>query len=81
MKEELCEWFGESFVSTWTFLKAYRIPYAQPNQQPPTNFAREVKLDGNVFVCGDHRDGATLEGALKSGRRAALQYLGGRVEA
>jgi len=81
VKEELCEWFGESFVSTWTFLKAYRIPYAQPNQQPPTNFAREVKLDGNVFVCGDHRDGATLEGALKSGRRAALQYLGGRVEA
>ena len=40
-------------------------------QAPPTNFQRSVDLGQGLFVCGDHRDCATLNGALVSGRRAA----------
>ena len=40
-------------------------------QAPPTNFNRPVSLGSGLYVCGDHRDSATLDGAFKSGRRAA----------
>ena len=40
-------------------------------QAPPTDFQRPVDLGKGLFVCGDHRDCATLNGALVSGRRAA----------
>ncbi len=46
-------------------------------QAPPTALRREVDLGGGVFVCGDHRDTATFDGALLSGRRAAEALLAG----
>jgi len=36
-----------------------------------------VDLGNGLFVCGDHRDSATLDGALASGRRAAEAVLSG----
>ena len=45
-------------------------------QAPPTDFQRPVRLSQGLYVCGDHRDSATLDGALKSGRRAAEAILG-----
>lgn len=53
-----------------------RIPFAQPNQSPPTNFRRPVSLGGKLYVCGDHRDSATFDAAILSGRRAAEALLG-----
>ena len=44
-------------------------------QAPPTDLSRPVQLAQGLFVCGDHRDTATLDGALKSGRRAAEAVL------
>jgi len=44
-------------------------------QAPPTNFERSVDLGGGLYVCGDHREAATLEGALRSGKRAAEAIL------
>jgi predicted NAD/FAD-dependent oxidoreductase len=52
-------------------LHVCRIDFAQPNQNPPTNFKRAVSLGSGLFVCGDHRDSATFDAALASGRRAA----------
>jgi hypothetical protein len=78
--QELSVWFGPQQVSTWNHLRTYRIPFAQPNQTPPTNFSRPVSLGAGLFVCGDHRDSATFDAALRSGRRAAealLQEQGG----
>ncbi|EFJ49392.1 hypothetical protein VOLCADRAFT_80651 [Volvox carteri f. nagariensis] len=75
VRQQLSRWFGAAEVATWSHLRTYRIPFAQPNQAPPTNFSRPVSLGGGVFVCGDHRDSATLEGALRSGRRAAEAVL------
>lgn len=46
-------------------------------QAPPTDLRRPVALGGGLYVCGDHRDSATLDGALVSGRRAADAILAG----
>lgn len=58
-------------VSEWKHLRTYRIPFAQPPQSPPMDFARAVSLGRGLFVAGDHRGAATLEGALAVGVRAA----------
>ena len=58
-------------VSDWRHLRTYRIPFAQPPQSPPTDFERAVSLGRGLFVAGDHRGAATLEGALAVGVRAA----------
>ncbi|KXZ45256.1 hypothetical protein GPECTOR_56g352 [Gonium pectorale] len=75
VRKQLGGWFGAGQVAAWRHLRTYRIPFAQPSQAPPTNLTRPVSLGGGVFVCGDHRDSATLDGALKSGRRAAEALL------
>jgi protoporphyrinogen oxidase len=72
---ELGEWFSASNVSSWRHLKTYRIPYAQPNQAPPTDPFRKEALGNGVWVAGDHRTSATLDAALKSGRVAAEQII------
>lgn len=71
VREELSAWFGADNVSAWRLLRVYRIPYAQPNQEAPTDFARPCALGDGLFVAGDHRYSATFDGALVSGRRAA----------
>ena len=49
-------------------------------QEPPTDLLRPVQLGGRLYVCGDHRDHATLDGALKSGRRAAEALISDSVQ-
>jgi len=65
-------WFGAG-VRRWRHLRTYRIAHAQPLQPPgalePPH--RSVVSPSGVFVCGDHRDSASIDGALTSGRRAA----------
>lgn len=75
VREHMATWFGRKEVDTWTHLRTYRIPYAQPNQTPPTNLMRNVRLSKGLYVCGDHRESATLDGALHSGLRAAEALL------
>jgi len=72
---QLIDWFGES-VETWKFLKSYRVSYAQPAQTSPhTIEGKPAKLSDGIFICGDHRGTATLNGAIESGRRAAMAVL------
>lgn len=75
VRQELSKWFGGSEVDSWEHLRTYRIPFAQPNQSPPTNLFKPHRLDKNVFVSGDHRMTATLDGALWSGRLAAEKIM------
>jgi phytoene dehydrogenase-like protein len=75
VRGELGGWFGAEEVSTWRHLKTYAVPFAQPPQTPPTVLERPVQLSAELFVCGDHREAATLDGALRSGRRAAEALL------
>ena len=63
-------------TARWEHVAAYDIVGALPNQAPPMgNFRKAVRLDEGLYVCGDHRDSASIQGALVSGRRAATAYL------
>jgi phytoene dehydrogenase-like protein len=65
-------WFGAE-VRGWRHLRTYHIRHAQPEQRPGAlePIERPVHLESGLFLCGDHRDTASLHGALLSGRRAA----------
>lgn len=51
------------------------LPAPLAAQAPPTDLFRPVALGGGLYVAGDHRTTATLDGALKSGRLAAEAVL------
>ena len=68
---QMKNWFGP-VVGSWRYLRSYRIPHAQPQQYPGTLEPpqRPVRVRPGVYVCGDHRDNASIQGAMLSGRRA-----------
>ncbi len=59
----------------WQLLRAHALPQALPALPPPLDARRPAELGGGVFVAGDHRDTASQQGALASGRRAADAVL------
>jgi len=69
-------WFGDE-VDAWRPLAVQRIPYAQPRQDPSDldGLARPLAHAPGVWVCGDHRDTGSIQGAMVSGRRAADAVL------
>ncbi|MEM9666997.1 MAG: FAD-dependent oxidoreductase, partial [Bacteroidota bacterium] len=71
VRTQLTGWFGPE-VGTWRHLRTYRVRYALPDQAPPflTPLERPIRLAERLFVCGDHRQTASLNGALVSGRHA-----------
>lgn len=73
--EELSNWFGESVVRSWRYLRMYRIGFAQPNQCPPTDLVKDPRVKPGLYICGDYVTSATFDGALVSGRRAAEALL------
>jgi len=77
VRAHMARWYGEDVVSAWEHLRTYRIRHAQPRQapgdlEPPT---RPVEMAPGLFLCGDHRDHASLQGALASGGRAARAVI------
>ncbi|MCX4535542.1 FAD-dependent oxidoreductase [Streptomyces sp. NBC_00841] len=60
----------------WELLAAHHDPEAVPAMPPPHDLRRPVRLLAGLYVCGDHRDTSTVQGALFSGRRAAHAILG-----
>ena len=75
-RAQLTGWYGPE-VADWQLLAIYRIPYAQPRQDVADLplLAREVRVGDRLWVCGDHRDTASIQGALVSGRRTADAIL------
>jgi phytoene dehydrogenase-like protein len=73
---QLAEWFG-SQVKEWTHLRTVSIPYALPDQSSGALAMpqRSIRIGPGLFVCGDHRDHASIEGALCSGSRTAEAIL------
>ena len=55
----------------WRTVIRHRIPLALPALPPPLRVRTPVTLGNGVFVCGDHRDTASIQGALVSGNRTA----------
>jgi phytoene dehydrogenase-like protein len=76
IRRQLRRWYGAR-VDDWERIAGYRIPHAQPRQDPedlPT-LAREIRVDERTWVCGDHRDTSSIQGALVSGGRTARALL------
>lgn len=59
----------------WEHVATYALPNALPAMLPPLQVRRPVALGDRVYVCGDHRDTASIQGAMVSGRRAAAAVL------
>ena len=76
VRDQLRDWFGE-IVDAWRHLRTHRIPYVLPSQRPPalSPVQKPVKRPDGIFVCGDYRDTASIQGAMASGRRAAEQII------
>jgi phytoene dehydrogenase-like protein len=64
-------------ADAWELVTTHVIRAALPSQPPPLDPRRPVRLPSGVFCAGDHRDTASLQGALVSGRRAATAVLAG----
>ncbi len=74
VRTQLARWFG-SQTADWDHLRTDVIPHGQPRQTPPFSPKRRVALGEGLFVCGDHRDTASLQGAMFSGERTAAAVL------
>lgn len=73
-REQLAGWFG-STTRDWELLRTDVVPHGQPLQVPPLHPKQPVALGEGVFVCGDHRDTASIQGAMFSGERTAAAVL------
>jgi glycine/D-amino acid oxidase-like deaminating enzyme len=59
----------------WRPLIRHVIPNALPAQPAPLNLRRPIRTPAGIWLCGDHRDTASIQGALVSGRRTAEAVL------
>ena len=69
---------GEIFgcdTGDWRLVTRHVVPHALPVQPPGQPIRQEVDLGGGRFVCGDHRDTGSIQGAIVSGRRTAAAVL------
>jgi len=76
-REQLRSWWGPQ-VDAWKHLRTYVIDHGGPVQRPPFSPKQRVNLGEGRFVCGDHRDTGSIQGAMYSGRRcgeAVVQSL------
>jgi phytoene dehydrogenase-like protein len=66
------KWFGPT-VDSWKMLGAYTLARALPQQRHAEWEQAPVRVGGTggVYMCGDYRETASIQGALASGRRAA----------
>lgn len=67
-RAQLRGWWGPQ-VDQWRVLRTDVIPHGQPDQRPPFSPKRRQALGDGLYVCGDHRDTPSIQGALFSGRR------------
>ena len=75
--QELQTWFGPEAAS-YEHIKNYQIRQALPDQSPPwlETSQKPVSISESgqtIYLCGDHRETASIHGAMVSGRRAAEQ--------
>jgi len=70
VRSTLRGWFG-AVVDEWETLRVDAIERAQPKQLVGEDPDQSVRLPSGLFVAGDHRQHASINGALTSGCRAA----------
>jgi phytoene dehydrogenase-like protein len=78
VRRQLHGWFGGR-VDGWRRLAVYRVPYGLP-QGPLDPVLRSIEVRDyggppGVFLCGDHCETPSIQGAMNSGIRAAEAIL------
>ncbi len=70
--EQLSRWFGPK-VEHWRHLRSYDISEGIPVMSPEfmAEPQKSVRVRDGLYVCGDHREHGSIQGALSSGHRAA----------
>ncbi|MGY6025260.1 NAD(P)/FAD-dependent oxidoreductase [Streptomyces spinosirectus] len=74
VRMHLSRLYGTS-TARWETLAVHHTPEAVPAMRPPHDVRRPVRLLAGLYVCGDHRDTSTVQGALHSAHRAASAIL------
>ena len=74
VRMHLSRLYGTS-TTRWETLAVHHTPTAVPVMRPPHDLRRPVRLLAGLYVCGDHRDTSTVQGALHSGHRASSAIL------
>ncbi|KUM89923.1 NAD(P)/FAD-dependent oxidoreductase [Streptomyces pseudovenezuelae] len=59
----------------WETLAVHHTREAVPAMPAPHDLRRPVRLLAGLYVCGDHRDTSTVQGALHSAHRATAAIL------
>jgi phytoene dehydrogenase-like protein len=69
-RSELAPWFD---TSQWQLLDKRTVEYALPRQEHVlhTRPLEYFRLEGQLFLCGDHLLNGSINGAMRSGRLAA----------
>ncbi|MEU3253952.1 NAD(P)/FAD-dependent oxidoreductase [Streptomyces sp. NPDC006997] len=74
VRTHLSRLYGTS-TARWETLAVHHTAEAVPAMRPPHDLRRPVRLLAGLYVCGDHRDTSTVQGALHSGYRASAAIL------
>ena len=74
VRSALESWYPENNFDELSLLRTDRIPVAQVTQQPGFRDQRPAidSPDGPVYLAGDYTEWSSIQGALESGRRAAM---------
>lgn len=74
-RTQLERWYGPA-VREWRLLRIDDIPRALPRRWPAARDRdARVRLTDRMYACGDWLEGPSIDGALRSGRRAAERLL------
>ncbi|WP_311259325.1 FAD-dependent oxidoreductase [Microbacterium sp. WCS2018Hpa-9] len=74
VRRHLSEIWGAD-ISAWELIRRDDIEDALPAQTAPLGAPRSPRYAERLYVAGDHRDTASIQGALASGERAARAVL------
>jgi phytoene dehydrogenase-like protein len=74
VRRQLVDLWGPD-VPGWRLVRRDDIPYALPAQRPPLRVTSPAWIGEHLLIAGDHRDTASIQGALVSGDRVAKALL------
>lgn len=85
IRGQLRSWFGNT-VDRWQRLRTFRVPFGLPrlDLDPVVRSVEVTRLHGKaippgaIYVCGDHRETPSIQGALSSGLRVAAAIMVGQ---
>jgi predicted NAD/FAD-dependent oxidoreductase len=81
-RTELSQWFGAERAAVLVVRSIQRLSYCQMPQPPHFNTAAPANqtTQPGLLLAGDYTEGSSIDGAMRSGEKAARLVLRGRVE-